>query len=187
VTGRLAAAPATVPGCALELIRRFEGLHDGDRRTPTLLEPEPDPAGIYTVGWGYALFEGGRPVTDPAKAAAIWRSRWPQGFTRVQAEALLADTALEVCVRVRRLLPGVRLADHELGALTSLAYNIGVGEDGGRPDFADSSVRRRLLAGDRRGAADAFRMWRVAGGRILPGLVRRREAERSTFLGPRTP
>ncbi|MGH1558034.1 glycoside hydrolase family protein [Caulobacter segnis] len=67
--------------------------------------------------------------------------------------------------------------------MVSLAYNIGVGEVGGGPDFADSSVRRRLIAGDLAGAADAFRMWRFAGGRELPGLVARREAERAVFLG----
>jgi lysozyme len=176
VTARL------VPACGLDLIRRWESLHDGDRRTPIVLEPKPDPVGIYSVGYGYALFADGKPVRDREAAYRIWRQRWPAGMIEADAEALLASVSQDVCGRVLRLLPAAPLADHELGALVSLAYNIGVGEVGGAADFADSTVRRKLLAGDRRGAADAFRMWKYAGGRVLAGLVARREAERALFL-----
>lgn len=174
--------PRPVPAQALALIQSFEGLHDGDRRTPHILEPQADPVGIYTVGWGYALFDRGRPVRDQALALKIWRARWPGGLDRAGADALLVQVAQDVCDRVVALLPGVALADHELGPLVSLAYNIGVGEIGGAADFADSTVRRQLLAGDRLAAANAFRSWRIAGGKIAAGLVRRREAERAVFL-----
>lgn len=171
-----------VPACALALIRRFEGLHDGDKTTP-VLEPQADPVGIYTVGWGHALFAGGRPVRDRESAYRLWRSRWPGGMIRADADALLKADAQAVCDKVLALFPAIPLTEGQLGAMTSLAYNIGVGEIGGAADFADSSVRRRLIAGDVRGAADAFRMWRYAGGRELRGLVARREAERAAFLG----
>lgn len=178
-----------VPRQALALIKRFEGLHDGDKRTPILLEPQPCPAGIYTVGWGYALFHKGKPVRDKALAMRIWRERWPKGFTRADADALLEEVAQEVCDRVLRLVP-VPVNDNELGALVCLSYNIGVGEVGGGDDFADSTVRRKLLAGDRFGAANAFRMWRkgTVNGKlvVLQGLVNRREAERELFLAPAT-
>lgn len=176
-----------VPQCALDLIQSFEGLHDGDKRTPIILEPEKDPCGYYTVGWGYCLFWQGSPVTIAAQAEGIWRSRWPGGFTRADADALLVDTAQAVTDKVVGLLRGTALNDHELGALVSLAYNIGVGEVGGPADFADSTVRKRILAGDRPGAANAFLMWVRAGGKVLAGLVRRREAERALFLTPSTP
>lgn len=172
-----------VPACALTLIQRFEGLHDGDRRT-AVLEPQADPVGIYTVGWGHALFAGGRPVKDRETAYRLWRARWPGGMVRADADALLTADAQAVCDKILALFPATRLSEAQLGAMLSLAYNIGVGEIGGGPDFADSSVRRRLIAGDVQGAADAFRMWRFAGGRELPGLVARREAERAVFLGP---
>lgn len=177
-------APArAVPACAIAMLMRFEGLHDGDRKTPNLLEPQADPIGIYTVGYGFALFENGKPVRDRETAYRIWRKRWPLGMALADAKALLQATAQEVCERIVRLMKGLALTDHELGALISLAYNIGVGEEGGTPDFADSSVRRRLLAGDRAGAADAFRMWKMAGGKVLAGLANRREDERRVFLG----
>lgn len=178
-----ASAIRPVPASALVVLPRFEGLHDGDKRTPNLLEPQPDPIGIYTVGYGYALFERGRPVKDRETAYRIWRARWPHGMAIGDAKALLRHTAQDVSDAVLKLLPNIRLADHELGALVSLAYNIGVGEIGGAADFADSTVRRRILTGDRRGAADAFRVWKYAGGRVLPGLVTRREQERALFLG----
>jgi len=170
-----------VPACALALIQRFEGLHDGDRRT-AVLEPQADPIGVYTVGWGHALFAGGRPVRDREAAYRLWRSRWPGGMVRGEADALLRADAQAVCDKVVALFPRTPLSEAQLGAMVSLAYNIGVGEIGGAADFADSSVRRRLIAGDVQGAADAFRLWRFAGGRTLPGLIARREAERTLFL-----
>jgi lysozyme len=177
------ASARDVPALALVMLERFEGLHDGDKKTPNLLEPQADPIGIYTVGYGYALFENGKPVKDKERAYRIWRARWPLGMTLTDAKALLRLTAQDVCDRVVRLFPGKALGDAELAALVSLAYNIGVGEVGGAADFADSTVRRKLLNGDRRGAADAFRMWKMADGKVLPGLVTRREDERRVFLG----
>lgn len=165
-----------VPACALALIQRFEGLHDGDKKT-AILEPQPDPVGIYTVGWGHALFVGGQPVKDRETAYRLWRTRWPAGMIRADANALLKSDAQSVCDKVMPLFPKTSLSDGQLGALTSLAYNIGVAA------LEGSSVRRRLIADDIPGAADAFRMWRYAGGRELLGLINRREAERAVFLG----
>lgn len=180
---RPAAAPRQVPGCGIALIRRFEGLHDGDKRTP-ILEPQADPVGIYSIGYGFALFLNGKPVKDRETAYRLWRQRWPNGFFAPDAEALLKATAQDVCNRALALLQGVTLGSNQIGAIVSLAYNIGVGEVGGAPDFADSTVRRKLIAGDRQGAADAFLLWKYAGGRELAGLVERRKAERALFLAP---
>jgi lysozyme len=177
-----------VPAAALDLLREFEGRHDGDKSTPNIWEPERDPVGIYTVGYGYALFEDGKPVRDRARAIDLWQRRWPSGFGAAEAEQLLRDVAQDVGDRVLRLLPGVTLTDGQYGALVCLAYNIGVGEVGGADDFADSTVRRKLLAGDVQGAAAAFALWNK--GRpdpkgplvVIPGLVRRRAAESALFL-----
>ena len=61
-------------------------------------------------------------------------------------------------------------------ASISLAYNVGVSA------YCGSSIRRKLDAGDVRGACDAFLMWNKAGGRVLPGLNNRRKAERAVCL-----
>ena len=62
--------------------------------------------------------------------------------------------------------------------MTSLAYNIGPGA------FAKSSALRKFNAGDKAGAANAILLCNKAGGKVLGGLVRRREAERALFLSP---
>jgi lysozyme len=60
-------------------------------------------------------------------------------------------------------------------AMVSLAFNVGIGA------FLRSSVLRLHLAGDHRRAAEAFGLWNKAGGKILPGLVRRRTAEANLY------
>lgn len=61
-------------------------------------------------------------------------------------------------------------------ASISLAYNVGISA------YCGSTVRRKLDAGDVRGACDAFRLFTKAGGRQIKGLVNRREAERAVCL-----
>lgn len=61
-------------------------------------------------------------------------------------------------------------------ASISLAYNVGV------PAFCGSSIRRKLDAGDVRGACDAFLNWNKAGGHVIAGLTTRRKAERQICL-----
>ncbi len=61
-------------------------------------------------------------------------------------------------------------------AFVSLTYNIGIG------GFCGSSVRARVNAGDLQGACDAILMWNKAGGKVVQGLVNRREKERNLCL-----
>ena len=77
-------------------------------------------------------------------------------------------------------LPGARALCHELppsalAAVTNFAFNLGLAR------LKGSTLRRRLLtgdmAGDMAGGASELRKWTRAGGRVLPGLVLRREAE----------
>jgi lysozyme len=77
---------------------------------------------------------------------------------------------------VLRLVPGVHGFQGRFDALVSLAYNIGLG------NLQRSQVRIKANRGDWGGAADAFMSWTKAGGRELPGLVRRRKAEQALFL-----
>ncbi len=92
-------------------------------------------------------------------------------ITTVEADARLRD---ELAVFERGL--GLDGTENQLSAMTCLAYNIGLGA------FKGSTVCRLHIKGDFDGAADAFRMWDRAGGQVVPGLVRRREAERALYL-----
>lgn len=79
---------------------------------------------------------------------------------------------------------------NEIGAMTSLAYNIGMGWSGtkkpagAKDGFRQSSVLRAHNRGDKPAAARAFRLWNRAGGVEMDGLTRRRLAESSLYLKP---
>ena len=77
---------------------------------------------------------------------------------------------------VLRLVPGCVGHQGRFDALVCLAYNIGLG------NLQRSTIRMRANRGDWEGAADAFRVWTKGGGKVLPGLVKRREAEIALFL-----
>lgn len=68
------------------------------------------------------------------------------------------------------------LTQNEFDALASFVFNVGLGA------FEKSKLRRLLKAGDKAGAANEFPRWNKAAGKVLPGLVTRRAAERALFL-----
>jgi lysozyme len=167
-----------VPQDAVELIKSFEGLVDGDPRTVNL-DPYLDPVGIWTIGWGHALRFRGRFLRG-AGDRGIVRALYPGGITRAQAEALLRGDLIDYASQVLALVK-VPLTDGRYGALVSFAFNLGVAA------LARSTLLARLNARDFAAAADQFLVWNKArknGVLIeLPGLTRRRRAERALFLG----
>ena len=117
------------------------------------------PAGIPTIGYG---------ATGPdIRMGMVW--------TQEQADARLVEDLARFAAGVERLVQ-VDLTDNQFAALVSFAYNVGLGA------LAGSTLLRKLNADDFQGAADQFARWNKGGGRVLPGLVRRRAAERDLFL-----
>lgn len=74
---------------------------------------------------------------------------------------------------VLRCTPGLKGHDDQLAAATSFAYNIGVSA------YCRSSVAKRFKTGDLKGGCARMSLYNKAGGKVLPGLVRRRAAERA--------
>lgn len=143
------------------LIKEFEGLS---------LKSYRDAVGIWTIGYGH---------TRTAKPN--------QTITLEQANALLAqDIAMfEPMIHQHVKVP---LTQGQYDALVSIVFNVGPGNssksgilrlNNGLP----STLLRRLNAKDYLGAALAFKDWKMAGGKVLAGLVRRREAEYNMFMG----
>ncbi|MBL8287424.1 MAG: lysozyme [Rubrivivax sp.] len=167
-----------VPQEAVELIKSFEGIVDGDPRTVNL-DAYLDPLGIWTIGWGHALRFRGRFLRG-AGDRGIARALFPGGITRVQAETLLRGDLVDCAACVQALVKPA-LTDAQFGALVSFAFNVGVAA------LAQSTLLRKLNARDAAGAADQFLVWnkgRRNGVLVeLPGLTRRRRAERALFLG----
>lgn len=77
---------------------------------------------------------------------------------------------------ILRCVPGFAAKPHPFAAAISLSYNIGAHA------FCRSTVARRFNAGDWQGGCDAMLAWNKAGGKIVKGLVHRREAERKLCL-----
>lgn len=73
-------------------------------------------------------------------------------------------------------VPQIAARPEQLAASTSLAYNIGI------KSFCGSTAAKRFRAGDIKGGCEAFTMWAKAGGKVVRGLVKRREAEKALCL-----
>lgn len=139
---------------AVALIQRREDCH-------LTAYPDPGTGGDpWTIGWG---------STGPGIAKGV---KW----TQKQADDRLAED-------VRKFQAGVSAAvkvpvtAKQLGAMTSLAYNIGLSA------FRGSTLLRKLNAGDSAGAAAQFGRWTRAGGKVMRGLANRRADERAVFEG----
>lgn len=117
------------------------------------LKPYLCPAGVWTCGWGST-----GPDVFPGRA-------WTQEY----ADARLAQDAVRFANGVAVLCPG--LGEDRLCAIADFAYNLGLAR------LRASTLRRKLNAEDFEAAKTELRKWTNGGGRKLPGLVIRREAE----------
>ena len=143
---------------AVNLVKAFEGLHkvmpDGK------VTAYRCPANVWTIGYG-ATGTGILPGVTWSKA---------------KCEQRLQDDLTEFAVGVAKLLRGSKTTQHQFDALVSFAFNVGLG------GLEKSTVLRKHKEGQYEAAAKAFAMWNKGGGRILPGLVRRRAAEAELYL-----
>lgn len=117
------------------------------------------PAKVPTIGYGH---------TEGVKLG--------MRITQEQADSLLTGDLVSREAAVRRLVR-VPVTQGQFDALVSFVYNIGTGA------FERSTLLKKLNAGDTRGASAQFAVWNKAGGKELPGLTKRRAAERALFDG----
>lgn len=164
----------------LGIIKRFEGLEDGDPTTLNL-DPYVCPAGVWTIGWGHAIFYNGQllralPGKIYEETKEIAKSLYPNGLTVEQAGELLKADMVKYALQVENATIGITLNDSQFSALVSFVFNVGIG------NFKSSTLLKKLKGGDYLGAAEEFPKWRRSNGKILRGLVLRRAAERDLFL-----
>lgn len=138
------------------LIKRWEGCHrvQNDGTVAAYLCP----ANVWTIGYG---------TTEGVRPGLV--------ITQAQAERLLQRDLTKFEDAVNELVR-VPLTQNQFDALVSFTYNVGA------TAFANSTLLRKLNAGDKTGAAGQFQRWNKAGGRVLTGLVRRRADEANLFL-----
>lgn len=139
-----------------ELCRRFEGF----RSKPYLC-----PAGVATIGYGSTYYAGGKKVTLQDTP-----------ISEPDARALLVAELLHTYAPgVYRQCPGLLVVGMKepgkLAAIVDFAYNLGIGR------LQTSTLKRKINAGDWEGAKEQLMLWTRGGGKVLPGLVKRRQAE----------
>ena len=144
-----------VPSAAINLAKMFEGFHrvptfDPERRA----HPYICPAGYWTIGYGH--------LCDPKHPA----------ITEAEAEVYMARDLQSAIAATLRYCPVLTTeSDGRLAAVVDFTFNLGVGR------LQTSTLRRRINQRDWSSAAQELRRWVYGGGKVLPGLVLRRQAE----------
>ena len=141
----------------IDLIKEFEGLR---------MEAYKCPAGVWTIGYGTT----GRAGVGIKPAAGMV-------ITEAEAEWYLEQAVAKFAAGVEAVVTAP-IDENEFASMTSLAYNIGLS------GFRKSSALRHFNAGDKAKAAAAIKLWNKAGGKVMAGLVRRRDAEVELFWTP---
>lgn len=149
-----------VPKLAIDLAKRFEGFERKVKRgTEITAIPYICPAGFWTIGYGH-LCDPKHPPVDEA-----------------EAEDYLArdlKTALAATLSYSPVLAAE--PEGRLSAIVDFTFNLGAGR------LQTSTLRRRINQRDWPSAAQELRRWIYGGGKVLPGLVTRREAEAAWLL-----
>lgn len=142
---------------AAEVIKEFEGFSS---------KPYLCPSGIPTIGYGNTMYTNGERVTmDDAE------------IDEKEANKMLLDTIKTVEKQVKNVLE-VKLKPHQLAALISFTYNVGIG------NLSNSTLLAWVNSNpDYSRIPEQFRRWNKGGGRVLKGLVRRRESEIELWTG----
>lgn len=143
-----------VPDAAIELAKRFEGFHRVPKHGPYRAYPYICPAGFWTIGFGHLCDPNHPPISES------------------EAEKYLAQdlqTALRATLRYCPVL--ATEPESRLAAIVDFTFNLGAGR------LQTSTLRRRINQRDWSSAGTELGRWVRGGGRVLPGLVVRRQAE----------
>lgn len=145
----------TVPQAAVELAKRFEGFHKVPKNDPLRrAHPYICPAGFWTVGFGHLCKPDHPPITE------------------AEAEVYLAQDLMTALAATLRYCPVLATeSESRLAAIVDFTFNLGAGR------LQASTLRRRINQLDWAVAGQELRRWVYGGGKVLPGLVIRREAE----------
>ena len=148
-----------------QLIKLFEGVR---------YKPYRCPSKIWTVGVGSVLYTEQLKMKLPERNTFCLKPLDFRRFTEEEVDGLFRRDIKRFERGVERLIT-YPLKQNQFDALVSFAFNVGLGA------LQRSTLRRKINRGDIEEAALEFPKWKRAGGRILPGLVRRRAAEAIMF------
>ena len=150
----------------IQLIKHWEGVR---------YRPYTCSARLFTIGVGHVLYPAqGRLPLDQRDAYPL-EPHDNRTFSKDEVDGTLITDLQRFEVGVARLFPVV-LTQGQNDALVSFAFNLGLG------GVQRSTLRQKMLRGETQEAADEFLKFTRGGGKILPGLVKRRNDERALFL-----
>ncbi len=144
----------SISNTGIDLIKNFETLE---------CKAYLCPAGVWTVGWGTTFKPDGKKVTSKDEVTE------KEALEYLKHDISDAEKTINMFV-------SIELTQNEFDALVSFVYNIG------RENFRTSTLLKRLNNNDLIGIAIEFTYWVHGGGKVLPGLVARRNKERELFM-----
>jgi lysozyme len=156
-----------VSKAAIDMIKHHEGVRTKPYRCPALL---------WTVGVGHVIYPAHATVKYEERKNLPIPAGWDRVLTMDEVDRILAQDLGRFERGVVRLCPAAVGNQGVFDALVSFAFNVGLG------NLQRSSLRMKTNRGELEEAADEFLKWTKAGGRVLPGLVKRRNDERALYL-----
>ena len=149
----------------LEMIRHHEGVR---------YRPYKCPAKLWTVGVGHVLYpeQGKLPLDRRGDYALLDKDN--RQFSKEEVDGILRNDLARFERGVAQYCP-VSLSQGQFDALVSFSFNLGLGT------LQRSTLRQKILRGD--AAEDEFLRYTIGGGKVLKGLVNRRNDERALYLG----
>lgn len=144
--------------------------HEGVR-----YKPYRCPAALWTIGVGHVLYpDQGKLPMDLRKTYPL-KGQDDRTFTKEEVDQILEQDLKRFVDGVMRYCPS-GLNPNRMGALVSFAFNVGLGT------LQRSTLRQKHNRGDYEGAAEELLKFSKAGGKVLPGLLKRRNDERALYL-----
>lgn len=149
----------------LEMIRHHEGVR---------YRPYKCPAKLWTVGVGHVLYpeQGKLPLDRRGDYALMDKDN--RQFSKEEVDGILRNDLARFERGVAQYCP-VSLSQGQFDALVSFSFNVGLGT------LQRSTLRQKILRGD--AAENEFLRYTIGGGKVLKGLVNRRNDERALYLG----
>lgn len=151
----------------LKMIKHHEGVRTKPYQCPALL---------WTVGVGHVIDPTHARVPMSERKALPIPNGWDRTLSMEEVDDILQQDLARFVSGVIRLCPNTANNQSHLDALTSFAFNVGLG------NLQRSQVRMKYNREDYEGAMDELLTWNKAGGRVLRGLTMRRQDERNLFF-----
>lgn len=150
----------------IDLIKHHEGVRFKPYRCPALL---------WTIGVGHVLYPEQAKIPMDKRNSFDLKPEHNRVFSASEVDAILDEDLKRFRAGVAKLCPGPTTSK-QFDAMVSFAFNVGLGS------LQKSTIRMKHNRGEYSDAADEFLKWTKAGGKILPGLVKRRNDERAMYL-----